>query len=162
MTTIDAAIIKALVEHIGMDPDSIPSGGGSTSGGTTVVNGSLVKRGGTITVDSSNKLLLTPEDITIGDILRIAFDGGYQTYMLCKMDPTTGNHIFISVDGEPMKLVFVNSGGKLMTEDPLNSKGHYSENTASNTNVGIFRYSDSLLAGFFYMILTFIDGRYDA
>lgn len=27
MSTVDAAIIKALVEHIGMDPDSIPSGG---------------------------------------------------------------------------------------------------------------------------------------
>ena len=34
MSTIDAAIIKALVEHIGMDPDSIPSGDGSTSGST--------------------------------------------------------------------------------------------------------------------------------
>ena len=38
MSTVDAAIIKALVEHIGMDPDSIPSGGGSTSGGTSDVS----------------------------------------------------------------------------------------------------------------------------
>lgn len=38
MSTVDAAIIKALVEHIGMDPDSIPSGGGSTSGGTSDIS----------------------------------------------------------------------------------------------------------------------------
>ena len=32
MTCIDAAIIKALVEHIGMNPDDVPIGGGSGSG----------------------------------------------------------------------------------------------------------------------------------
>ena len=32
MTCIDAAIIRALVEHIGMNPDDVPIGGGSGSG----------------------------------------------------------------------------------------------------------------------------------
>ena len=30
MSSIDAAIIKALVEHIGMNPDEVPTGGSST------------------------------------------------------------------------------------------------------------------------------------
>ena len=32
MSCVDAAIIKALVEHIGMDPEDVPIGGGSTGG----------------------------------------------------------------------------------------------------------------------------------
>ena len=39
MTCVDAAIIKALVEHIGMNPDEVPIGGsGSSSGSTEAVN----------------------------------------------------------------------------------------------------------------------------
>ena len=90
MSCIDSAIIKALVEHIGMDPDSV----GGSSATTSVINAtwSTIKIGG-------NDLLAfeLPEGQTpkLGMCLKLSFD-----YQLSGMSEITAYCTEITDDGE--------------------------------------------------------------
>ena len=78
MTCIDAAIIKALVEHIGINPDDVPIGGGSS--GSNLLWSKLELQNFTSTdgkftyQDMNNDM--NKEIIRIGDIFRVRKSDG--------------------------------------------------------------------------------------
>ena len=78
MSTIDAAIIKALVEHVGGNPDSIPDGaigGGKTyteGDGISIVNDKIGVEYDTNTMELKNGTLAAKTQLTAGDGISIS------------------------------------------------------------------------------------------
>ena len=96
MSTIDAAIIKALVEHIGGNPDSIPDGTIGGGGGTSYTAGDGIK--------------ITDNTISVkcGSSDLIFMDGG----ALCtarKIPDTTGTRADVNITNTGSKLYLENS-----------------------------------------------------
>ncbi len=86
MTTIDAAIIKALVAHIGGDPNTVPDG---TIGGGGVSSSYL---NATWDVDDKSELTFTlPEGqvFDIGSIIRLKATTGQSLEVICVSKYTT-------------------------------------------------------------------------
>ena len=150
MSSIDAAIIRTLVEHIGGNPDSIPDG---AIGGVQ-----LTKQPGRIervnaAETNSYDYNIANDELRSGDILRLKFvDGGktfYRDYMylIVKDGGNTGQ--FISLDDMFYILTFTRTNGKYRTND--GSADSAADDFENDDNVGIYRVSDPTLAGFFKM-----------
>ena len=77
MTCIDSAIIKALVEHIGMNPDDVPIGGGSGSGSGSSEQSSSTFLDATWSTDNGGIYyqftLPEGQEIDVGSIIRLDF-----------------------------------------------------------------------------------------
>ena len=85
MSCVDAAIIKALVEHIGMDPEDVPVGGGSSHTSLeTYVDGCNIKIFDGYGADQISTQIFTPLDkpLRIGDVIRIKDNGVLYSYYL--------------------------------------------------------------------------------
>ena len=109
MSCIDAAIIKALVEHIGMNPDDVPIGGGSSGSNLSWKKVNLSKFTTTddeITfqdwINDMNKDL-----IHIGDIFRVRnSDGELCDYIVCEynLDDSEDSRVYTAMTtGGPSK-----------------------------------------------------------
>ena len=89
MSCIDAAIIKALVEHIGMNPDDVPIGSGSSGSNLSWKKVYLYKfttTDGEFTYQDTNNEM-NKDIIQIGDIFRVRnSDGELCDYIVYKYD----------------------------------------------------------------------------
>ena len=110
MSCIDAAIIKALVEHIGMDPDSVGS-----SNGSSVINGTW----GTGTIPESSTTARTftlpaEESIKFGTCLKLySKDNEQVDYYYCisiDIRSNTGQYTFKELNsGSSLTIVRVDN-----------------------------------------------------
>ena len=113
MSSIDAAIIKALVEHIGMNPDDIGGGGG----------GDEYKIFDYITITINDKVILHSSMplaylIRHGHIIRLKTTTGETIDYICKS--ITGTlYVFSSVDGTSSSSCYIDSSS---TEVSINLK----------------------------------------
>ena len=152
-STIDAAIIKALVEHIGGNSDEIPDG---TIGGPT-----LTKQPGRIerwvnTEDGGtprNEFSIVDDELRSGDILRLKFrknddETYYRDYMYIIVKDTGRIGQFISLDDMFYILTFITSNGKYRTDE---GSADAAVDLDTDDNIGIYRFTNPTLAGFFKM-----------
>ena len=156
MSCIDAAIIKALVEHIGMNPDDVPVGGSNTGvDWSSLTNGSIY----CITTNSENRLvvkyvgdsgsetrLIRP---IIGKIVRT--DGTFEKFMF--FPPTSKNKAFFAYGFSSSSGVEIINGSVEKTSEgyvlPIGVVPSYSEYILSdvglNTVVDEFMFQAYLL-----------------
>ena len=126
MACIDAAIIKALVEHIGMNPDDIPTAGGGGSSGTSTATVIPVTWS-----DSAGKLFFTiPEghDIEIGSSFLYPQSDGTLLKNYCVKK--TSNTIVFTADAAKT-LTFTSTNGGYKSDAPNNA-------LPDNRNSGLF------------------------
>ena len=154
MSCIDAAIIKALVEHIGMNPDDVTVGGTSTD---TV----LVKKGGSIKKvvhpDSINgELSLEFLDVQLvpGDIIKIKdnfTENEMRTRYYLIVAPFTDDGqgvIALSLDWYGQNFKIYNIGDRRIT-----ARGN-AENYEIDNDSGVYNVKDPLIDGFIKLFAT--------
>ena len=158
MSCVDAAIIKALVEHIGMDPDDVPIGGGSTGGSHAeeimTMPDKVIKtfewvkwsQGGynypaaKITDDSIPVRVLQE-----GDVLRLKNYDGSDTYRDYIVSVVRGSNIVLTKpDGNSVNmLIKTDSNGInrwVLVDDAIHESGIGVANVLpDNINTGFFR-----------------------
>ena len=163
MSCVDAAIIKALVEHIGMDPEDVPVGGGSSD----VFE--LERQPGSIVceeyADDPNSGVLkkiykiVDDQLHLGDIIRMARiehngvhdEVTYTDYMLIHIKNNGERFHFVSIDDMFREHIFVKQDGRLMRySDTIQEY----EVMMNNPNVGIFRFKNPALVGLIRMWTT--------
>ena len=149
MTCIDAAIIKALVEHIGMNPDDV----GTTTGASSL----LERMPGRFEIKQSEQygttvLELIDGSFTIGDIIKISHDlkaiyNGEKknNYFLVAgakhyYDEDVLELTAIAMDTPTATLPFYVKDGKIVTRD-------YGDKVAILEDSGVYRVKDAFLGG---------------
>ena len=115
MSCIDAAIIKALVEHIGMNPDDVPIGGGSSGSNLLWKKVYLYKfttADGYFTYQDGLNNEMNKELIQIGDIFRVRnSDGELCDYIVCEynLDDSEDSRMYTAMTtGGPSKDFMLN------------------------------------------------------
>ena len=132
MTCIDSAIIKALVEHIGMNPDDVVVGGGGSTQNT------YTKRTDVQFIDNNGKLAVrnTGTDAKLGDVIRVHMkDGKTYRLMLVNMLPfiwiqyDTENHLAHqytpTLDSSSGLMIFDNYSTTSVDMDKMNNDSNY-------------------------------------
>ena len=102
MTCIDAAIIKALVEHIGMNPDDVPTGGAASSGTYT---GEVLEIPAEFNPFRIKKEDMPEDGLKVGSILKLKFENNKQysfllTSVIYNSDTDSNSYYFTSSDAE--------------------------------------------------------------
>ena len=135
MSCIDAAIIKALVEHIGMNTDDVTVGGGSSENADIPIN---------ITTGSSNsRITIKPDttaDVTLNTGCYIEFKnkdtGKLHRYHCLKFESLAASGcVFIGPYGDIMSWEYSNADCIITTKlDPMSYDvvGMYKINTLSS------------------------------
>ena len=152
MSSIDAAIIKALVEHIGGNPDEIPDG---TIGGPTLTKQpGRIERwvnpddGGT----PRNEFSIVDDELRTGDILRLKFSKDdetyYRDYMYIIVRDAGNTGQFISLDDMFYILTFIRTKGIYRTDE---GNADDAVDLDTDDNIGLYRFTNPTLAGFFKM-----------
>ena len=158
MSCVDAAIIKALVEHIGMDPDDVPIGGGSTGGSHAeefmTIPDQVVKA---FTWETYNQVgylypaaKITDDSIPVrvlleGDVLRLKNYDGSDTYRDYIVSVVRGSDIVLTKpDGNSVNmLIKTDSNGInrwVLKDDAIHESGIGVANVLpDNINTGFFR-----------------------
>ena len=112
-TTIDAAIIKALVEHIGGDSSNIPDG---TIGG----GGLKYTHGDGISIDANGKIsVIVGPGLSINDSSQIALDIGSELN-LQKVEANTA----VMTPELHVDTVYTNGAEQITIQSPITFMGH--------------------------------------
>ena len=137
MSCVDAAIIKALVEHIGMDPEDVPVGGGHDCVKYTAGEGIAIS--GDNVISSTNACKCTADipinNIQFGTVNKDGTDylsisrvnsGGFMTVgdMIITEEISTGKrnyHLCISIAHSAMFVQFLNTTGHSPTDYTLSN-----------------------------------------
>ena len=158
MSCVDAAIIKALVEHIGMDPDDVPIGGGSTGGSHAeefmTIPDQVIKAFTWETYNQAGYLYpaakITDDSIPVrvlqeGDVLRLKNYDGSDTYRDYIVSVVRGSNIVLTKpDGNSVNmLIKTDSNGInrwVLVDDAIHESGIGVANVLpDNINTGFFR-----------------------
>ena len=113
MTCIDAAIIKALVEHIGMNPDDVPVQGGGSEDPTNIFDTTKYTKidNGSIDTDSYS-ITNVNNDLKVGDIMVVKFDPEFYPNMnpirAIITDISSTNIILTSINSKTNKTSIIN------------------------------------------------------
>ena len=111
MTCIDSAIIKALVEHIGMNPDEIPTGGAASSGTYT---GEVLEIPAEFNPFRIKKEDMPKYGLNVGSILKLKCQNNFQlTFLLTSVIyniDTNSNSYYFDSSGMEAKLTLQTSG----------------------------------------------------
>ena len=149
MSTIDAAIIKALVEHIGGNSSTIPDG--AIGGLNLTKQRGRVERWVNPDGSNRNEFCLVDYDICSGDILRLKFVDRnktfYRDYMYLIIKDGGSIEQWISLDDMLDILTFTRTTGIYRTDE--GNADDAADDIENDDNVGIYRISDPILAGFF-------------
>ena len=135
MSCIDAAIIKALVEHIGMNPDEI---GGSAS--NTLINATWT----TVEYENENRLAFTlpeGETITIGTRLRLPCSDPDKTVLnlYCVQITTDGHYYFRENNGVYGGIAYYHRMYNCYVSDYTCGVDSYIPELPDNKNFGFFK-----------------------
>ena len=172
MSCIDAAIIKALVEHIGMDPEDVPVGG-TTQGHTSI---ETYRDDCVMSTTNISGITLvnvdTPADrpLRVGDVVRYVANGVLTTWYIVWQykdkvvessvaefvvySPTTGSIMermkLIVKDDETLRLGIMHQNSGTVTVDQSFSK---------ESGAGAFTTTDAISATL-YGLINFINNNF--
>ena len=154
MSCIDSAIIRALVEHIGMNPDEIPTTGGTSSGtsidlgqlGTKIVSTSTF---GTV-YGAENCMICDYHSsydarLSVGAVLRLeTIAGEIETY-ICFSNEIEFEFMNIKNTSKTLKFSYANDEGTKIFSRLITSDIYKSFSDSSNTGLFNRAYEDPVI-----------------